>query len=188
MSDIKLSIITPYYNTLPYTLDLAKQLEPQLTDKVEWIIVDDGCNEYRLDKLHAKVIHLPENSGTASHPRNVGLDNARGEYIAFIDSDDWVSSDYVEKILKKAKVDLIYLSWQSKIHNVRMEIKPPAWNCSVWCRVYRREIIGDIRFQEDLKIAEDFVFNSRIKYQTCTCVKQTVYYYNNSRKGSLTNG
>jgi Glycosyl transferase family 2. len=42
---MQLSIITPYYNTLEYIKKLRDVLEPQLTDKIEWIIVDDGCNE-----------------------------------------------------------------------------------------------------------------------------------------------
>ena len=100
---MRLSIITPYYNTLEYTKKLAEMLEPQLTDDIEWIIIDDGCNEKELDKLKAKVIHLEKNSGGASRPRNIGLDNACGEYIAFIDSDDMVSNDYIECILNNEK-------------------------------------------------------------------------------------
>ena len=93
---MRLSIITPYYNTLKYTLRLAEILQPQLTKEIEWIIVDDGCNEKALDNLKAKVIHLPNNSGGASRPRNVALDIAKGDYIAFIDSDDIVRHDYIE--------------------------------------------------------------------------------------------
>lgn len=78
---MQLSIITPYYRTLKYTLELAKVLESQLNDKIEWIIVDDGCNEKELDKLNAKVIHLPTNSHGASKPRNVGLDIATGDNV-----------------------------------------------------------------------------------------------------------
>ena len=110
---MKLSIITPYYKTLEYTKELAKVLEPQLTPEVEWIIIDDGCHETELDKIKAKVIHLPVPSGNASKPRNVGLENAKGEYIAFIDSDDSVSKDYIQKILEKTKEewDYCYMSW-----------------------------------------------------------------------------
>ena len=55
---MRLTIITPYYKTYEYTQELAKVLEPQLNDNIEWIIVDDGCNEKRLDSFKAKVIHL----------------------------------------------------------------------------------------------------------------------------------
>lgn len=183
-----LTIITPYYNTLEYTKELAKILEPQLNDKIEWIIIDDGCNEKELDNLNAKIIHLEKNSGGASKPRNIGLDNATGKYIAFIDSDDLVSNDYIQKILDNLTADIIYISWKSKVHDIKMINNPPRWNCAVWCRVYKREIIRNIRFNENLKIAEDYVFNKQIKFTTTRCIRKTIYFYNNGRKGSLING
>lgn len=181
-----LSIITPYYKTLDYTKELAKILEPQLNNKIEWIIVDDGCNEKELDKLKAKVIHLPTNSGNASKPRNIGLDKAKGKYIAFIDSDDLITFDYIEEILKHLKYDIIFLSWKSHKHNVIIYGEPPQWNCSVWCRVYRKDIIGKTRFREDLKIAEDWAFNQEIKYENSYAIEKQIYFYNCKRKGSLT--
>ena len=99
---MQLSIITPYYKCYDYFTVLANILIPQLTKEVEWIIVDDGCNEVRLDQYkrdNIKIIHLETNSGGESKPRNVALDNATGKYIAFIDADDKVSRDYVFRIL-----------------------------------------------------------------------------------------
>lgn len=181
---MRLSIITPYFNTLEYTKRLAKVLEPQLTDDIEWIIVDDGCNEKALDNLKAKVIHLPNNSGGASRPRNVALNVAKGDYIAFIDSDDMVRADYIEKVLNSLKTDIIYISWKSQVHNIVITDRPPDWNCAVWCRIYKREIIGKTRFRDDLVIAEDYVFNKEIKPKTSSVIKNQIYYYN-IRENSL---
>jgi len=183
-----LSIIIPYYNTYEETKKLLEILVPQLNDKVEVIIVDDGCNEYRLDEFNVKVIHLKENSGNASRPRNVGLDNAKGNYIGFIDSDDMITPDYIRTILKHLKTDIIFLSWKGTKHNVVIYGNPPKWNCSVWCRVYKREIIGDTRFREDLKLAEGWEFNTHIKYETSCAIQKQIYFYNAGRKGSLTTG
>ena len=110
---IKLSIIIPYYKCLDKLLRLYKILRPQITPEVEVIIIDDGCNETVLDTLDCIVIHLPTNSGGASVPRNVGLDTAQGDYIAFIDSDDTVSTFYVSNILKTIEkgYDYFYISW-----------------------------------------------------------------------------
>lgn len=187
---MKLSIITPYYKTLEETKKLAEVLEPQLTNEIEWIIIDDGCNEKELDTLKANVIHLEKNSGGASKPRNVGLEVAKGQYIAFIDSDDMVSQDYIKSVLKAIKtgLDLIYISWSSKVQHIRMLTSPPRWNCAVWCRLYKREIIGDIRFDESLRIAEDWKFNKQIRYKKTGCIRNTIYFYNNGREGSLMNG
>ena len=180
---LKLSIIIPYFNTLEETKRLFEVLEPQLTDEIEVILIDDGCNEKELEKLKARVIHLPTNSGGASKPRNIGLDNAKGEYVVFIDSDDLISEDYIETILPKLKTDIIFISWKSQVHNVVVINKPPKWNCSVWSRVYRREIINT-RFDENLKIAEDWKFNQEIKYETYTHISKQIYYYN-IRENSL---
>lgn len=181
---MRLSIIIPYYNTLEETKELLKALIPQLTNEVEVIVVDDGCNEKELDKYGVKVIHLPTNSGGASKPRNVGLDNAIGEYIAFIDSDDMVERNYIETILKHLGADILYISWRSKKHNIIMFNHPPRWNCSVWCRVYKRELIGNIRFDETLRIAEDWKFNEQIKPKTTSATRKQIYYYN-IRENSL---
>ena len=57
-NNILISIITPYYKTFLPTIALARVLEPQLNENIEWIIIDDGCDQYELDKLNAKVIQV----------------------------------------------------------------------------------------------------------------------------------
>lgn len=188
---IKLSIITPYYNVLEYTKRLASVLEPQLNEDVEWIVVDDGCNEVEIDNFNAKVIHLPENSGGASIPRNVGLDNAKGEYIAFIDADDLVMDDYIETILNKIEseeFDYCYISWKSKIFNVVIADEPPAWNCCVWNCIYKKKLIGDIRFKPELIIAEDYDFNVRVRNGKKSNIEKILYYYNDTPNSLMKRG
>lgn len=178
-----LSIIIPYWNTLQQTLDLMNVLKTQLNDRVEVIIVDDGCNEEVLDTLDVKVIHLKENSGGASVPRNVGLDNATGKYVAFIDSDDMIMLDYVDTIIAKidsGDFDYCYYSWQSPYHIVPIIGEPPAWNCCVWNCVYKRETIGNERFDPNLKIAEDYDFNKRVRKGKRANIEKVLYFYNDT--------
>lgn len=186
--DLLISIITPYYNVREYIIELAKVLTPQLNDKVEWIIVDDGCNEKVLDNFKAKVIHLENNSGGASIPRNIGLDNAKGKYIVFIDSDDLVSDDYIQTILNKTKEewDYCYISWKGKINRIIIENEPPKWNCCVWNCIYKRELIGNERFKPELKMAEDYDFNNRIRKGKRANITKIIYYYNEDTPNSLT--
>lgn len=178
---MRLSIITPYYKTLDKTKELAEVLEPQLTDEVEWIIIDDGCNEKELDKFKAKVIHLEENSGGASKPRNIGLDNATGEYISFIDSDDLVANDYVKTILDKTNEEwnYCYISWQGK-HNHIIKDKPLSWNCCIWNCVYKRSLIGNTRFREELILAEDYWFNQKVRKGKKANIEKILYFYRNN--------
>lgn len=188
---IKLSVIIPYYKTLDQIKKLMARLEPQLTNQVEVIIVDDGCNEHELDNFKAKVIHLEENSGGASVPRNVGLDNARGEYIAFIDSDDLVSADYIYQIMNKINnetFDYCYLSWYSDTFKVIIEDNPPDWNLCVWNCVYKRDLIGDERFKPELVIAEDYDFNARVRKGIHTSIPDIIYYYNNTPNSLMKRG
>ncbi len=186
-----LSIISPYYNSLPYILELAKVLEPQLTEEVEWIIVDDGCHEDELDDLKANVIHLKKNSGGASVPRNTGIEKATGEYIAFVDADDLVTEDYVNIILNKiheAPFDVCYVSWKSDMFSVKMNQEPPAWNCSVWSRVYKRSVIGDVRFDPKLVIGEDYKFNANISPSVTEKITKQVYYYRDTPNSLIKRG
>ena len=95
---VKLSIIIPYYQTYEFTKLLLEKLEPQLTDEVEVLLEDDGCYETRLDKFKKIIITHKENEGVAP-TRNGAIKKAKGEYIAFIDSDDMIADNYVEVLL-----------------------------------------------------------------------------------------
>lgn len=187
---MKLSIITPYYKTKEQTKKLAEVLIPQLNEQTEWIIINDGCNPIELDNMiyelmtnqNIVTIHLDKNSGGASVPRNWGLDYAKGEYIAFIDSDDLVSSNYIEIILNKLKddFDYCYLSW--KLDNMEVIIKdnPPNWNCCVWNCIYKKELIGEQRFDPKLIIAEDYDFNKRVRKGKKANIEDIIYFYQNT--------
>lgn len=186
----KISIITPYYKTPKEIKNLAEILEPQLTDEVEWLIIDDGCADSFLDNFKARVFHLKENSGGASKPRNVALDNAVGEYIVFIDSDDLVTGDYIETIIDKINnsvFDYCYFSWKyNQTGNVVIiDDEPPEWNNSIWNCIYKRDIINDIRFDETKVVAEDFFFNQLVRKGKKEIINKVLYLYNTGRPGNL---
>lgn len=176
----KLSIITPFYNTLEYTKELAKVLVPQITDEVEWIIVDDGTHAYELDEINAKVIHLDVNSGNASKPRNVGLDNAKGDFVTFIDSDDLVSPKYVKTIIKKIDEDYFdycYFGWESGKHKYVIADEPLPWNHSSCNCIYKMETIGNERFNENFNLDEDGDFNKRVRKGKKSNILDIIYTY-----------
>ena len=187
----KLSIITPYYNTPKEIKELADVLVPQLTNEVEWIIIDDGCRAGELDSIGAKVIHLSQNSGGASKPRNIGLDASCGDYIAFIDSDDMVSEDYVASIIAKIKEEsygYCYFSWEYLLdptNRIIIEKEPPEWNQSIWNCVYSRKLIGSVRFDETKRTAEDAIFNMMVRKGEHTVIPKILYKYNTGREDNL---
>lgn len=177
---MKLSIITPYYKSYELTKRLAEHLEPQLTDDIEWIIVDDGCNERRLDEIKAKVVHLSYNSGNASVPRNLGLFYAKGDYITFIDSDDDVLENYIKRIMEKIEegFDYCYLSWKYSNGEIKINSKETFWNYTVWAVVYRKEMIEGMKFDEAINYSEDVIFNKKLKPGKETFIDEPIYVYN----------
>lgn len=188
---IKLSIITPYYKTREYTKKLASILIPQITNEVEWIIIDDGTGDdlsFLENNTNVYVYYLPQNSGGASIPRNKGLDIAEGKYIVFIDSDDMISDDYIQTILDKTKEEwnYCYISWKGKINRIIIQEEPPKWNCCVWNCIYKRDIIGNERFDPKLKMAEDKDFNDRVRKGKRANITKIIYYYNEDTPNSLT--
>lgn len=188
---MKLSIITPYYNTLQYIKKLAEILEPQLNNEVEWIIIDDGCEEKELNKINAKVIHLKNNSGGASIPRNIGLNIAKGEYISFIDSDDIIKHNYIQKILTKincSNFDYCYFGWESPHFKIIINDEPPSWNLCVWNCIYKKELIGDQRFNPNIIIGEDYDFNIRVRKGKKEIIQDILYYYNDTPNSLMKRG
>ena len=104
--DKLISFIIPVYNTEKYLEECINSILDQINDKCEIILIDDGstdnsgliCDSYAAINHEIKVVHQ-ENRGLAA-ARNIGLDHANGEYIAFVDSDDYLDSSCVTKILK----------------------------------------------------------------------------------------
>ena len=192
----KLSIIIPCYNAEPYINELLNVLDKQVNDLVEVIIIDDGSNKvFTTDYKWATVIRQ-FNQGAAA-ARNTGLDNANGEYIAFIDSDDLVVDNYISTILDKIeteKFDYCYLSWKAfggwncNVKLTSINDKFPAFNLCVWNRVMRKDMIGDVRFNTNKPIAEDAEFIRDVKEEgkKKAFIKEYMYLYRSNTPNSLT--
>lgn len=106
---IKVSIIIPVFNTAKYLRECLDSAANQTLRDIEIICIDDGstdgsaaiCDEYAARDSRFIVIHQ-EHSGQASVARNRGLDRATGEYIALLDSDDWIKPEYCQLMVQKA--------------------------------------------------------------------------------------
>lgn len=189
---MKLSIIIPYYNTPAMTEELLGVLVPQLTSETEVILVDDGSRLPFKTKHKVKIIRK-ENGGVAS-ARNVGMDNANGSYLTFIDSDDLITEDYIKLILGaiKDEPDTVYISWRSLdrrlgkvIESEKDEFNP--WNRCIWNRVFKKEWLNGLRFNEDLMVAEDDDFLKRLpEAKSKTYISKQIYLYRSGREGGLT--
>ena len=101
----QVSVIVPVYNTEKYLAECVNSILAQTLRDIEVILVDDGstgsspamCDAYAEKDSRVKVIHKV--NGRAATARNAGMKIAQGEYIAFVDSDDWISPDMYEQML-----------------------------------------------------------------------------------------
>lgn len=190
---MKLSLIIPAYNAEPFLSALLNALKDQVTPEVEVIIVDDG-SKIPVKSSWAKVYR--QKNGGASAARNKGIELSTGEYIAFIDADDLVSGDYIERIMEKIDegCDYVWLSWQTlpggwdckvilKDENDRF----PPFNLCVWNRVYSRKMIGKTRFNEKKLIAEDAEFIREVGEEGKKgVISEPIYFYRSNTPDSLT--
>lgn len=195
---MKLSIIIPYYNVpCEYTDELLECLDKQINPlgdtvtmnpDVEVILIDDGSKTpYKPSYPWLKVIRQ-KNKG-AGATRNKGIDKSKSEYITFIDADDMVAPNYIERILDKIEggFDVCDMSWKSlTLNGVQFNYKLKSdtdrlSNPSVCTRVFNRSYIGTIRFSEVKDAAEDEDFSRRLGYLTDThkhtAITDYMYFY-----------
>jgi len=201
---VKISIIIPVYNCAPYLKRCLESLLNQTLQDIEIILINDGskdaspevCEEY-VKKDSRIVIINQENSGQ-SRARNKGLQIASGEFIGFVDSDDWVDIDFFEKLYSTAKkynADIAmadFIRTGPKQHKIRLNLtdetvyetiedkikiaKALKEGC-IWNKIYKKEVLEDIRFNEGMYF-EDGPFTIRALYNAKKLVTvPSVYYY-----------
>ena len=184
MNPPKVSVIVPVYNAEKYLNECVDSILNQDFTDFELLLIDDGskdnsgkiCDKYAHKDNRVRVFHK-ENGGVSS-ARNLGLDNAIGEYIIFIDSDDYVDVNYLSILMSVGDSDLVVTGYEGfgyKIDTYSFEnTKYSGWQISVclsqymnsipfrvpWDKRYKTDIIKkkSIRFNPLLRIAEDTVF------------------------------
>ena len=202
-----ISVIVTAYNIQDYLPRCLESLLGQTYERLEIIVVDDGstdgtaeiCDRYARKCEQIKVIHR-ENGGPSA-ARNAGLEIAQGEYIGYVDGDDWVEPDmYAEMI--KACLDTgaqIAICTYREVGEGAREIRPTGnrvelsreealemYICgdqqyhiyhSVWSKLFERKLIEDIRFTEGRK-SEDIMYTTWALTKAGKCVFLDTPYYN----------
>lgn len=210
MSEL-ISIIVPVYNVDAYIQDCLNSIARQTYKNIEVIMVDDGstdasgqiCDRYcELDeRFH--VIHK-KNVGVSS-ARNSGLEAARGEYIGFVDPDDWIDEYMYEMLyadMSEHDVDVVTCAYY-EIYRSSTTIKSfPLrgmvssdkaleslmlyFDAYLWCRLYRRQVFDGIRFiegrnYEDVEAMPRLILNCKYIFFD----DRPMYYYRLKREGSI---
>lgn len=192
-----ISCIVPIYNVEKYLNICIDSILNQTFKNFELILVDDGspdncgfiCDEYAKKDSRIHVIHQ-KNAGVSA-ARNAGINIAKGEYICFVDSDDWIDPQMYEKMYNCAQsnnVDLVICGFNritSSGHIDKRKIEYPISylnTCekiiSYYCdaiyhlydmilnspcnKLYRRSLLNDISFNNKIRIGEDYIFNLKV--------------------------
>lgn len=192
MASEKISIIVPVYNSQETLNRCVDSLLKQTYHNIEIILIDDGskdrslelCSMYAKKDERVRTIHK-ENGGVSS-ARNAGIEMAKGDYILFVDSDDYVEPDYVSAMVTAAKESLGYghiwccfqtvtgYQYENAVPNMKSDARYLLFDRTqimqlhqIWLdtgpcnKLYRRSILlgHNIRFPEDLSLGEDWLFN-----------------------------
>ncbi len=203
----QISIIVPVYNAEQYLSHCIDSVLSQSFSDIELILVDDGspdrsgeiCDRYAEQDPRVRVIH--KENGGVSTARNAGLDVANGDYITFVDSDDFLDDNMYEKMMAKAREynsDVVLCDCLKEYadrsvlytHDIRggfynrdqlveeyfphllmMENVEYPATISNWLLLFRRELTKQVRYLEGVRYSEDLLFGAELMY----CAKS--FYY-----------
>lgn len=202
-----ISVIVPIYNAEQYLSNCVESICRQTYRDLEIILIDDGSTDHSLDICNAlakkdsriQVIHK-QNSGP-SESRNMGLDTARGEYISFVDSDDYAHPQMLETLLKAlintdSDIAMCDFQYADKQHDeIQLKADPQVkiyredemfellWSENVkivvqWNKLYKRKIFSDLRFPVG-KINEDtYIAHRQLNHcNQLVYIDQKLYIY-----------
>lgn len=209
--DSLVSVIIPVYHVENYLDNCVRSIVTQAYSNLEIILVDDGsddscpqkCDSWAEKDKRIKVIH--KINGGLSDARNAGLDIAQGEYIAFVDSDDFVHPDYVKRlvaIISQKDCDIAICGFEKFVDGLDVPQKETSGvvkylnpkDCYVhtdayfdvaWNKLYRRTVIGDVRYPYQ-KFHEDIYTTYKIMFVARKIgITQDVLYFYRQRRDSI---
>lgn len=210
------TIIVPVYNAEKTLNKCIDSIIQQTFTDWELLLINDGsedkseaiCNEY--SRIDFRIRIFNKKNGGVSSARNVGLDHAKGKWVTFVDSDDWIKPDYINNLLAHTDEDTDLVISYAEVFNDevgRIENYPSRkiingeideifiendmhWHTSPWSKLYRRSVIDKykLRFCEGMHIGEDavFLYSFILKSHVIFISSDTDYCYNAYSEGSLT--
>lgn len=219
---VKLSVIVPFYNVQQYAPDTLRSLEANASEDFEFILVDDCSRDGTPDILARAERELPgavlvrhERNGGLATARNTGIDRARGEYLTFLDGDDWLAPGYLSRLLaaieglgcdflrtdhvqctgRQRTVHRVPVGRRGVVLNPREAILPADRSTSVdhayaWAGIYHRRLVdaGLLHFTDGLRTAEDrpWIWKLHREAESFAAVSLLGVYYRRGVASSLT--
>lgn len=205
---MKLSVIIPVYHTESTLDQCVESVVGQTYGDMEIILVDDGspdrcpqlCDEWGRRDPRIKVMH--QANGGLSRARNAGIDIAQGEYITFVDSDDYVGKDTYRQVVALAEEnDIVEYSYywhyggedekHQRLDDRTYEDMGRYWlegqgysHSFAWNKVYRRELFSDVRFPVDRVFEDVYILPQLLqKARRVSTTSKGCYYYCANKHG-----
>lgn len=207
------SLIVPVYNTDRYLETCLQSIISQTYKNIEIIVIDDGstdsspaiCDAYKAKDSRVQVVHQTNQGIGAS--RNHGLDRIHGDYVLFVDSDDYIEATLVEKAvecLQKEKYDVIFFSHDEitkygikksvmtfddslDIRTVQEYVLIDRIANFLWDKMYRSELWKNLRFSIGFQYEDLFIHPSLfLRVRTFTVMSEVLYHYNRLNDSSVT--
>lgn len=202
---MKLSVIVPVYKAEEYLNECVDSILAQTMGDLEIILVNDGSPDKSGEIMAAYAAQYPDkirtialDNGGQGRARNHGIDIARGEYLSFIDSDDYIAPDMYERLfaaIEKNNADIAVCDMEKRFPDGRCEYvnsalsdNPLAAAGSSCDKIFRRSLVGDIRYPTGLWY-EDFAFSAKLlmKSRKTVFVKAPLYIYRCGQSSTMNN-
>ena len=207
-----ISVIVPVYNVAAYLPACIRSICAQTYSQLEVILIDDGstddsgtlCDKFAENDYRIKVIH--QQNGGAASAKNAGLRAATGDYLAFVDSDDYLEPDAYSFMMEKMQqyaADVVRCGFQevytdsvvNRTDHLLMEVNTPEeflgkfttdWTCGLlWDKLYRRELFEGIFFEEGHRIDDEFfTYQGLLRAKRIVTIPKVIYSYR-KRKSSV---
>lgn len=210
-----ISIVVPIYNVQDYLERCIQSIVQQTYTEIEIILIDDGstdrsaeiCDKY-IEKDN-RIIVIHKKNGGLSDARNTGLKIAKGNYIVFVDSDDWIAKDYLKTmydISKEYNADIVecnvlrtdgnieyantiknekVIQSYNTIEGLKLLIEDQIFHQTVWNKMYSKKVIDQILFEVG-KYNEDEFWTYQVFGNANKIVKtEDILYYYYQRSGSI---
>lgn len=212
MSEL-VSIIVPIYNVEIYLKQCIKSLLNQTYRNLEIILINDGSNDNskQICKKEAKqdnrIVFINKKNGGAASAKNEGLKVAKGDYITFVDSDDFIEPDMIEYMvntIKKYNSDIVQCSFTNLYKNTEkfkqdkiveqkistkdfLELFLTKWDSSLfWNKLFKREVIENVFFKEGRCIDDEFfTYKCVINSKSIVTSNKIVYNYRMRKSGVM---
>ena len=214
-----ITVAVTVYNIRDYLKRSIESVIEQSYKNLEILLVDDGsvdgsgqiCDDYEKKDSRIRVIHT-ENGGP-SKARNIAIERAKGEYLAFVDGDDWIDSKMYENMylaIKKSSAQLaicsykqitkegiedpsdegiLYFEKEEALESFIREEEEVCIQNAAWNKLFHRSLLKDLRFPVG-KLYEEILFTTKLLYEAESVVylNQAYYNYVTDRSGSIMNG